>query len=414
MANTSAVSVEARERHDLIAAIERERGSKVITYFLGDRRGAQGQVAEDAVRPMYDHLRKMGSAPKIDLFLYSIGGLTDVPWRIITMIREFAQELAVLVPYKAMSAATMIALGADEVVMGRKGELGPIDPQLNIKRGGEGGTAVQEQIAIEDIMAYIRFLREKAGLTDQSALVGPLGALAGKLDPWILGQVNRAHSHIRTVARKLLTARAKQAPDEQKIQVIVDTLAEKTYQHGHAIGRKEAIEIGLNVMRPSDMLEDLMWRLYQTYEDLCRLREPIEPRSFVPTGQDERVERVIMGCLESVALAHHFAADLRGRNKRQAPPQLSLNLTLNLQFPPAIDAQQFPAAAQQAIQQLVQQFQQQAQGLIQQEMRRQMPITGFEGWTQDGAWRKVDNWPSSEKEGGQTSLPQETAVPRTT
>lgn len=36
-----------------------------------------------------------------------------------------------MVPYKAHSAATLIAIGCDEIVMGSKSELGPIDPALN-------------------------------------------------------------------------------------------------------------------------------------------------------------------------------------------------------------------------------------------------------------------------------------------
>jgi hypothetical protein len=169
-------------------------------------------------------------------------------------------------------------------VMGRKGELGPIDPQLSFQRTGEGGVVAQEQIAVEDIMSYFKFLRDKAGLTDQSALAGPVAALAQKFDPWRLGQVERIHSHIRSVARKLLAGKTGgPALDEQKIQVIIETLAEKTYQHGHAIGRKEAADIGLNVVRPSELLEDLMWSLFEEYEILSNLQEPIDPRtSFRP------------------------------------------------------------------------------------------------------------------------------------
>src|SRR6266540_5845499 len=94
------VSAQARKRLELIAAIEKERKSKVLTYFLSDRRGAAAQIAEDAVRPMYDHLRAMGKSAKIDLFLYSVGGLTDVPWRVVSMIREFTRSFSVLIPYK--------------------------------------------------------------------------------------------------------------------------------------------------------------------------------------------------------------------------------------------------------------------------------------------------------------------------
>jgi hypothetical protein len=378
-------------RRELIAAIEAERDSKVIAYLLSDRRGAQAQIGEDAVRPMYDHLRALGRAKRIDLYLYSLGGATDVPWRIVTMIREFAEDFSVLIPYKAMSAATMVALGADEIVMGRKAELGPIDPSLSIERAGEGETAVQEQISVEDVMSYIGFLREKAGLTDQTALVGLVSALAQKVDPRLLGQINRMHSHIRIVARRLLSARSKQqAVDEQRIQRIVEVLAERTYQHGHAIGRHEAEEMGLNVMSPSAPLDGLMWELYEAYEEHCRLRYPVDPRTFIPPDADEKTDRVIMACIESVALAHHFSADLVIKNKRQIPPQVALNLNLNLQMPPNIQPEQLPAQAQGILQQMAQLLQQQAEAALRGELRRQMPVVGFEGWTQDAAWRPVD------------------------
>jgi len=166
--NPNQTPTDAQRRCDIISAIESERSTKVITYVLSDRRGSQAQIAEDAVRPMYDHLRSLGDGKKIDLFLYSVGGHTEVPWRIVTMVRECAEEFSVLIPYKALSAATLIALGADQIIMGRKGELGPIDPQLSIQRGRDGETAVQEQIAVEDIMSYIRFVREKSGLSTRT------------------------------------------------------------------------------------------------------------------------------------------------------------------------------------------------------------------------------------------------------
>jgi hypothetical protein len=295
-----------------------------------------------------------------------------------------------------MSAATMLALGADAVVMGRKGELGPIDPQLSIQRGGDGGTVVQEQVAVEDIMSYVRFLREKAGLSDQSALVQPISALVTKLDPWVLGKLNRAHSHIRSVARKLLTARTKQQPlDEQRIQVIVETLAERTYQHGHAIGRREAKEIGLNVVHATDREEELMWALYEAYEDLLHLRDPpVDLEQLLPADRDERTEPVPLGCIESRALAHHFGAEMKMRRRRRDPPQLVINLNLAVNLPAGLPPEQLPPALQRAIQQALADLQQRAAAIVQEEVRRQAPVLGYEGRLSNGAWRRAE-WPAT-------------------
>lgn len=154
------------KRQALITAIQTARDSYVVAYVVGDRPGLPAQIGEDAVRPMYEHLRALGREriPRIDLFLYSRGGAIEVPWRIISMLREFGEEINVLVPYKAHSAATLIALGADHIVMGKKGELGPIDPIFTRTERGER-SVVQEQLSVEDVMSYIAFIKERAGLS---------------------------------------------------------------------------------------------------------------------------------------------------------------------------------------------------------------------------------------------------------
>lgn len=50
-------------RKDIIKQIQEVRGSKVIVYFTGDRQLAMARLAEDAVRPLYDHLLSIGKTP---------------------------------------------------------------------------------------------------------------------------------------------------------------------------------------------------------------------------------------------------------------------------------------------------------------------------------------------------------------
>ncbi|MCD6233193.1 hypothetical protein J7J81_02320, partial [bacterium] len=117
------------ETKNLIQQIEANRGSKVITYLTSDRKGpVNARIAMDIIPVISQQLHQIGKTEEIDLFLYSTGGDTMVPWRLVSMIREYCNKFSVLVPYKAHSAATMIALGADEIVMTDLSELSPIDP----------------------------------------------------------------------------------------------------------------------------------------------------------------------------------------------------------------------------------------------------------------------------------------------
>src|SRR3954449_3666199 len=100
------------ERKALVERIEEARGSRVITYVTGDRAPAGAQIGDDAIRPLYDHLREIDHTEKLDLVIYSRGGEIDVPWRLATALRSVAPEWNILIPFRANSAATLLALGA--------------------------------------------------------------------------------------------------------------------------------------------------------------------------------------------------------------------------------------------------------------------------------------------------------------
>jgi len=338
---------------------------------------------------MYNHIRALGfeGVPRIDLFLYSQGGVVDVPWRMVTMLREYCQELSVLVPYKAHSAATLITLGAGQIVMGKKGELGPIDPILT-RTEQTGQTVVQERMSVEDVMAFIAFLKERAGLGDQAALAGSVSILAEKLKPWVLGEMYRTHSHIRLLARKLLTSH-QEALEERQIDSIVESLAEKMYFHGHAIGREEAAEIGLPISKPGEELEGQMWKLFEAYEGLMKLDCPVDAQSAIPPGEDEHEEPVILACIESETRLDVFRGSIKFRHIRQMPPQLNLNLNLGLQLPPGLSPEQLPEAAQSIIQDMLQQLQGQIASIVQAELVKQAPIQRTEGRLFNASWQEA-------------------------
>lgn len=70
------------------------------------------------------------SCPNLDLILHSPGGSPEAADRLVRYMRSKFAHVRVFVPLAAMSAATMWALAADEIVMGKHSQLGPIDPQL--------------------------------------------------------------------------------------------------------------------------------------------------------------------------------------------------------------------------------------------------------------------------------------------
>lgn len=381
-----------KERVELIEKIQKSHGSTVLVYFTGDRYPFGSQMGEDAVIPLYEHLLALANAmpesKQLDLFLYSRGGNVSVPWRVVTMMREFCEEFRVLIPYKAYSAATMVSLGADRIVMGRKAELSPIDPTLERAVIGEAAIPPSE-ISVEDVSSYISFMRERANITDQSALAQVTSQLANQLTPLTLGGVNRQYSHIRLVARKLLTSRREKI-EESKIVTIIEALTEKMYSHGHAIGRKEADETGLPIDMPDDRLETLMWALYKEYETMLQLNEPVDAEELlIRENKDEHTEeRIPIAVIESLPKLHVFDSNYVFRRNRQVPPNPQININLNLGLPPGVDPAKLPKDFQQIVQKLMSQITQALPQIVHQEIVRQSPIVGIQTKHYGGRWRE--------------------------
>jgi hypothetical protein len=283
-------SFEARVK--LIKRLEELRGSSVICYLTSLRPNVAAQMGEDAVRVFFDHLGLLPTRPveKLDVFLCSNGGSGTVPWRLVSLFREYARSFNVLIPYRAYSAASLLALGADEIIMHPFAELGPIDPTVaNDFNPTEQGTGRRIGISVEDVTAYVNFIKETVGITHEDELVRAIEILANKVHPLALGNVERFIAQSRMIARKILRTQA-QPPDDHTIREIIENMASKLYFHGHPINRREARDdLGLKVVIDlAPELESVMWELYREYEqdfqNLLTFNPPVDLANVPPSG----------------------------------------------------------------------------------------------------------------------------------
>ena len=193
-----------------IQQIEKARNSKVITYLTSDRQGPiNARIAMDIIPIFSKQLREIGKVENIDLFLYSSGGDTMVPWRLVLMIREYCNKFSVIIPYKAHSSATMISLGADEIVMSDLSEISPIDPSTANVFNPIDPQNNQNRIpiSVEDVMAYVDLAKTKFGIKNDQELTTIFNKFVEanpQIHPLALGNINRTHNLIRVLARRLL------------------------------------------------------------------------------------------------------------------------------------------------------------------------------------------------------------------
>jgi hypothetical protein len=287
LAEPKLIPMAKAERVNIIKELESIRNSKIITYVTSYRQGLEVQMAMDSIRKIYEHLnilsREDGKKSNIDLFLVSNGGDGTVPWRLVTLIREYSAKFSTLIPYRAFSAATLTSLGADKIVMHPMGMLGPTDPTVSNHFNPDNPLAPGQKmgISVEDVTAYIALIKEDAEITHQEELVQAFNLLAEKIHPLALGNVKRSLSQSKMMAQKLLSLHMSRAKDQHAINDIVENLTSKLFYHGHPINRTEAREeIGLKTVEFADAkVEKLMWDLFLSYEDEIKSEIPFDARA---------------------------------------------------------------------------------------------------------------------------------------
>src|SRR5271157_4195568 len=156
------------DRIRMYREIEGLRERPLIAYVTSSRQNAVGGMMPDALPEMIDQIRLLPQDKSgVDLLVVSNGGDPTVAWRIISLLRERVSKVGALVPQSAFSAATLLALGADEIIMHPCGNLGPVDPQITTLKPG---TKDVIQFGSEDLAGFLRFVRDKVGLSDQEHL----------------------------------------------------------------------------------------------------------------------------------------------------------------------------------------------------------------------------------------------------
>lgn len=248
------------QRKKLIEKIEKMRGSKVITLVTSNRPNIRSDIESADIVNFREHLDDICTRCKsLDLFLYSYGGELEAAWQLVNLFWEYNVDFSVLIPYHARSAATLIAFGAKEIVMGKMGALGPIDPTIEISGGPLGGM----EISAADMDSYEDFLRKEYQVTEAGEKAKAFQKLTETVSPILIGKAYRNFLETKSDAKKLLQ---RNITSPKKINAIIDCFMKGIHTHNHSISRAEARTTGLNIAYTDASLEKELWDLYKTYE----------------------------------------------------------------------------------------------------------------------------------------------------
>lgn len=258
-----------------ITALQNLRKSKVIVYATGDRPSLSLQIEEDIIEPIHQILESIGTHQQIDLVIYSRGGATIVPLPLVRLIRKYCTKFGAIVPFRAHSAATMICIGADEIYMTKKAELGPVDPQLNVNTP-QG----QRSYASTDIFAYLEFAKNEVGWQPTASTPVELLEFFHKycaLSPDYVGKIYRMFTQSRKYIHELADSHAK-GYRLKKVADLAETLVRGFGSHDYKIDSHEArSKLGLNVLKYDAATETAVDSLYRKMAGFLKLTTPFAP-----------------------------------------------------------------------------------------------------------------------------------------
>ena len=200
---------------------------------------------------------------ELDLVIDSHGGNIHAAYQVIELLRLHAERIHACVPLYAKSAATLLCLGAEEIVVDDLAQLGPLDTQIyEEKRGGKGEftsalspfkTLEQLQtFSLETLDIAMKTIVVRSGMGLDECLKHAIefvrsttGSLFTQLDPEKFGEYSRALAVGTEYGSRLL--RRFTSWDDEKRMEILEKLVHGYPSHEYIIDYHELEEMGFNV-----------------------------------------------------------------------------------------------------------------------------------------------------------------------
>lgn len=232
-----------------------------IFLYYGDISREGYAAVSDAFEKTHEKLKK------VCLILITRGGDPDAAYRIARATRHHFDVMEILIPDICKSAGTLLCIGADRLIFGDRGELGPLDIQLSkpdeMLESMSGLDILQAISALEDrvLQAFrtylidIRFgsqIRTKTAAEIATKLAdGFIAPIAARIDPITLGEHQRAMQIAYDYGERL-----NNTANSLKKNALIK-LVSSYPSHGFVIDRKEAGGLFKNVVAPDSATEEI-------------------------------------------------------------------------------------------------------------------------------------------------------------
>lgn len=264
------------ETQPLIERLEQQLGGPFVGYWCS---AAAGMRHEDVAALDYvlRRARQLGGDghARVFLLIRSDGGQGTAALRMTNILRHVAERVTALVPFEAASAATLLALGADEIHIGPRGYLTAVD--TSIRHALSPVDAVNERVSVshDELARVVRLWSEHAS---EAETRNAWGALFEHVHPLVIGAVDRASSLSIKLCTEILSYHL---GDHGRAETIARALNSEYPAHGYPITLREAQRLGLPAKPLDAEVDELLIQLGQLYAEMGqRANTDFDPRNY--------------------------------------------------------------------------------------------------------------------------------------
>lgn len=215
----------------------------------------------------------------LDIVLHSLGGDIGSAYQIAELTRDRCQRTSVIVPLYAKSAATLLILAADEIIMGETAQVGPLDTQIAEREKGSirYRSALNPFKSLEQLQVFsletldvtVKLMLARAEMTVDEAVGHAIefasrvsSPLYKKLDVGKLGEYSRALEIGKEYGRRLME-RYVDWKDQEQRDAALDKLVLGYPAHDYIIDCKELEALGFQVRHTTDTEGPIMTRIVE-------------------------------------------------------------------------------------------------------------------------------------------------------
>jgi len=246
-----------QQTQKLLGALQEELGLPVLVYWVS----TGGSICQNDVTAMSRLLGPARRAPRVGLFLKSDGGNPEAALRFVHLLRQKFERITLLAPFECASAATMVALGANEIQMGPTSYLTAVDSSLKHDLSPVDHNNYLVSVSQDEVMRILRLWKE------QGIKGNPYPEIYKYLHPLVLGALDRSSSLSMRICQELLSYHV---ASRQKAARISRALNYDYPSHSYPITAREARRLGLEVRELAPAVELQLRELNHVYSEMAQ------------------------------------------------------------------------------------------------------------------------------------------------